>query len=187
MARKLTDRQKVNLIAKWKTGQYTKVQLAKAYKVSESYVRKTIGEIKPENADIVEAAIILEKAKKCDKSAIEVTAINQAVAYRLKKEYSEDNKKVRVYDTSFKILDTIDGILKKGTIEEKVSKGDGIQQFEPRDINADDAVKLATAVDKISVTTNVNQRHGNSQVNIDNTNAQQTKQEIVGYKVQTIE
>lgn len=172
---KLTDRQKINLIAKWKTGQYTKVQLAKAYKVSESYVRKTIGEIPAENADIVEASIILEKAKKCDKSAIEVTAINQAVEYRLKREYSDDNKRVRVYDTSFEILDTINGILKKGTVTEKINKGDGVQDFEPRDINADDALKMANAVDKISQTTNVNSNRAVNEVTVNTqNNVQQT-------------
>jgi len=176
---KLTDRQKVNLIAKWKTGQYEKVQLAKTYKVSESYVRKVIGKIEPLNSDIVEASLILEKAKKCDNSAIEVNEINKAVEYRLKKEYADDKKRVRVYDTSFEILDTINGILKKGTIEEKINKGDGLQQFEPRELNADDALKMANAVDKISQTTNVNERHAKSSVEVNTQNNQQNNIELV--------
>ena len=44
---KITERQKSNIIAKWNTGEYTKVELAKYYKVSESAIRKVIsGETK---------------------------------------------------------------------------------------------------------------------------------------------
>ncbi len=168
---KLTDRQKAYLIAKWNTGQYTKKDLAKTYKISDVMVGKIVGKEEPLHTDIVEASLLVEKAKKFDKSSTEVREINNAVEYRLKKEFSDDNKRVRVYDTSFEILDTINGILKKGTIEEKINKGDGLQQFEPREINADDALKMANAVDKISHTTNVNT--ANSQVQVNNANNQQ--------------
>lgn len=172
---KLSDRQKNNIIAKWKTGQYTKSALAKTYKVDEKTIRNITENIEPKNADFVEATLMLEKAKKSELSPIEIAEIAKAVKYRLEKEFSEDNKRVRIYDTSFKILDAIDGILKKGKVEEKVSVGDGVQQFEERYINANDTEKLANAVDKLSITTNVNQRHSNSQINInnENTNAQQ--------------
>lgn len=39
---KLSDRQKNNIIAKFKTGTYTNIQLAKAYKVSEKTIRNII-------------------------------------------------------------------------------------------------------------------------------------------------
>ncbi|WP_034255379.1 hypothetical protein [Aliarcobacter lanthieri] len=175
---KLSDRQKNNIIAKWKTGQYTKSALAKTYKVDEKTIRNITENIEPKNADFVEATLMLEKVKKSELSPIEITEIDKAVKYRLEKEFSEDNKRVRIYDTSFKILDAIDGILKKGKVEEKVSVGDGVQQFEERYINANDTEKLANAVDKLSITTNVNQRHSSSQVNIQNTNAQQTNIEL---------
>lgn len=167
---KLSDRQKNNIIAKYKTGTYTNIQLAKAYKVSEKTIRNITDGITKEHTDIVEAGVILEKAKKSEKSPIEITEINRAIEYRLKNEYKEDKKRVRIYDTSFKILNTIDGILKKGTIEEKISIGDGVQQFEKRAINAIDAEKLANAVDKLSITTNVNDRHSKSSVEVNNTN-----------------
>ncbi|MCT7528802.1 hypothetical protein N5T79_06550 [Aliarcobacter cryaerophilus] len=172
---KLSDRQKNNIIAKWKTGQYTKIALAKTYKVDEKTIRKITENIEPKNADFVEATLMLEKAKKSELSPIEITEIDKAVKYRLEKEFSDDNKKVRIYDTSFKILNAIDEILKKGKVEEKVSVGDGVQQFEERHLNANDTEKLANAVDKLSITTNVNQRHSTSQINInnENTNAQQ--------------
>lgn len=155
---KITERQKSNIIAKWNTGQYTKTQLGKLYKTSEANIRKMCENKEPENAHIVEAQLYLENVKKCEKSAIEVNEINKAVEYRLKKVYSTDNKTVKVYDTSFKILDKINSILEGGKVTEKINKGDGIQQFEPRELNADDALKLSSAVDKISLTTNVNTR-----------------------------
>lgn len=167
---KLSDRQKNNIIAKWKTGQYTKSALAKTYKVDEKTIRNITENIEPKNADFVEATLMLEKVKKSELSPIEITEIDKAVKYRLEKEFSEDNKRVRIYDTSFKILDVIDGILKKGKVEEKVSVGDGVQQFEERYINANDTEKLANAVDKLSITTNVNQRHSSTQINLNNQN-----------------
>jgi uncharacterized LabA/DUF88 family protein len=39
---KLSDRQKKNILAKWHTGEYSKTDLAKLYKVDESMVRKML-------------------------------------------------------------------------------------------------------------------------------------------------
>lgn len=167
---KLSDRQKNNIIAKFKTGTYTNIQLAKLYKVDEKTIRNITAGLSKDNADIVEAGVLLEKVKKSELSPIEITEIDKAVKYRLEKEFSGDNKRVRIYDTSFKILDVIDGILKKGKVEEKVSVGNGVQQFKERYLNANDTEKLANAVDKLSITTNVNQRHSNSQINVNTQN-----------------
>lgn len=175
---KLSDRQKNNIIAKFKTGTYTNIQLAKTYKVDEKTIRNITDGISKDNADIVEAGVILEKFKKSEKSPIEISEINKAIEYRLTKEFSEDNKKVKIYDTSFKILDLVNSILKKGTVEDKISVGDGIQKFEDRRLNANDAEKLANTVDKISVTTNVNPRHANTNIKVDNNNLQQTNLSI---------
>ena len=175
---KLSDRQKTNIHAKWNTGQYTKTQLAKSYKVDEKVIRNIVGKEEPTNAHLVEASLMIEGAKKSLKSPTEVREIDNAIEYRLKKEYAEDNKRVKIYDTSFEILNTINGILKKGTIEEKISIGDGVQQFEKRAINAQDAEKLANAVDKISVTTNVNDRHAKNSIELNNTNAIQENKTI---------
>lgn len=39
---KLSDRQKKNILAKWHTGEYSKSDLAKLYKVDESMIRKML-------------------------------------------------------------------------------------------------------------------------------------------------
>ena len=175
---KLSDRQKNNIIAKWKTGVYTQRDLAKTYKVDVAIINRIVKEIEKENAELVEAGVLFMNAKKSTKSQQEIAEIDKAIEYRLKQEFTEDNKRVRIYDTSFKILDAIDGILKKGKVEEKVSVGDGVQQFEERYLNANDTEKLANAVDKLSITTNVNQRHSNSQININNENTNATQNNI---------
>ena len=175
---KLTDRKRNNIVAKWKTGVYTQRELAKTYNVDVATINKIVKEIPKENADLVEAGVVFENAKKSTKSQQEISEINKAIEYRLTKEFSEDNKKVKIYDTSFKILDLVNSILKKGTVEDKISVGDGIQKFEDRRLNANDAEKLANTVDKISVTTNVNPRHANTNIKVDNNNLQQTNLSI---------
>ncbi len=141
---KLTDRKRNNIVAKWKTGVYTQRELAKTYNVDVATINKIVKEIPKENADLVEAGVVFENAKKSTKSQQEISEINKAIEYRLTKEFSEDNKKVKIYDTSFKILDLVNSILKKGTVE-----------------------------DKISVTTNVNPRHANTNIKVDNNNTQE--------------
>ena len=69
---KLKDRQRKNIKAKWNTGQYTKTQLAKTYKVDEKVIRNLVGKENPKNADIVEASVMLEGDKKALKNPIEV-------------------------------------------------------------------------------------------------------------------
>ena len=175
---KLSERQKNNIIAKFKTGTYTNIQLAKLYKVHEKTIRNITDGIGKDNADIVEAGVLFEMAKKSEKSPIEVKEIDNAIKYRLEQEFSDNKKRIRVYETSFKILDSIDGILKRGSVEEKISIGDGIQRFEDRSLNADDALKMANAVDKLSVTTNVNDRHATSKVEVNQNQATQLNNNI---------
>ena len=61
---KLTDRQKVNIQSKWDTGNYTKSELAKQYRVDEKTIRKIVGTDDPKNVDIVKAQTELEFLKK---------------------------------------------------------------------------------------------------------------------------
>ena len=79
---KLTERQKKNIIARFKTGEYSKRELAKQYKVNEKTIRViTEGETHT-NAHIVEVGAIYEAAKKSAKSPQEIKAIENAVKER---------------------------------------------------------------------------------------------------------
>lgn len=63
--------------------------------------------------------------------------------------------------------------LKTNTKMEKINVGDGVQNFEPVALGSLDYKNAQDTIDKASITLGINQRHSNSQINInnDNTNA----------------
>lgn len=69
-------------------------------------------------------------------------------------------------------------MIKENKTTDKISVRAGIQQIEPRELDSSDLKNLADTIDKASITLGVNQRHSNSQVNIQNTNAVQTNNNI---------
>jgi hypothetical protein len=164
---KLSDTKRANILAKWNTGQYTKTAIAKQYKVTEKVIREIVGKEKPTNTDFVEAQLSLEKLKKSEKSPNEIKAIDQAVEYRLKKEFSDDNKRIKIYDTADKILDRLNESLEKNTkqivmkVKEYSPDGGTSESLDTVNVelNTTDYKNMADAVDKISVTQNVNDRH----------------------------
>ena len=50
--------------------------------------------------------------------------------------------------------------------------GDGVQSFEPRELNTADLKNLSDTIDKASVTLNVNPRHSTQQINVNTQNNQ---------------
>lgn len=75
------------------------------------------------------------------------------------------------------IFNATEALLKKATrmIEknqtiDRLSCGDGVQNFEPRELNSADFKNLADTIDKASITLGVNQRHSNSQINVNTQN-----------------
>jgi len=187
---KLSDRQKNNIIAKWNTGEYTKIQLAKAYKVNEKTIRDIVGKKEPMNAHIVEASVLVEKAKNSDKSPSEIQAIEQAVKYRLEKEFNADSNKIKIYDVTKDIIDGVSKLIKGGKAQKVVRKGLGlgISSAVPidYDLQVEHYAKAMDTIDKASVTLKVSERHA-PRTEINNNNAQQNNNEIVGYGVKTIE
>ena len=83
-----------------------------------------------------------------------------------------------VFNASEKLLVKATEMIKKGQTVDKINVGAGIQQIEPRELDSSDLKNLADTIDKASITLGVNQRHSNSQVNIQNTNAVQTNNNI---------
>ena len=83
-----------------------------------------------------------------------------------------------VFNASEKLLVKATEMIKKGQTVDKINVGVGIQQIEPRELDSSDLKNLADTIDKASITLGVNQRHSNSQVNIQNTNATQNNIEI---------
>lgn len=64
--------------------------------------------------------------------------------------------------------------LQNNTKLEKISVGQGMQQFEPVGLASSDFKDCQDVIDKASITLGVNPRHATSQVNIANQNQQQT-------------
>ena len=79
-----------------------------------------------------------------------------------------------VFNASEKLLVKATQMIDKNQTVDKINIGAGIQQIEPRELDSSDLKNLADTIDKASVTLGVNQRHSNSQVNIQNSNNQQT-------------
>jgi len=182
---KLTERQKINIIAKWNTGQYTKAELAKAYKISDVMVGKIIGKEKPTNSHIVEAGLIVEKAKKLNKSSAEISAIDNAIKYRLEQEFNDDNNRLKVFDVTGSILDGVKKLIEGGKAQKVTTAniGEGMKEANviETDLQAGDYERAMNTVDKASVVLKVSDRHAPKQ-DINLTNAQQTVTKYVGFK-----
>ena len=175
---KLSETQKNNIVAKWNTGEYNKSQLAKAYKVTEKVIRNIVGLEKPSSVDIVEAQVMLEKYKKSEKSPNEVTAINSAVAHRLKQEFSDDNNRIKIYETTTSIIEKVQTLIENGKAQKATTAnaGDGIIESNiiETDLQSADYKNAQETIDKASITLGVNQRHSSSQLSIQNNQTQNT-------------
>lgn len=69
--------------------------------------------------------------------------------------------------------------LQSNTKLEKISVGQGIQQFEPVGLASSDFKECQDTIDKASVTLGINQRHANSQVTVNNQNNHQNNTNIL--------
>jgi len=175
---KLSDRQKIKIKAKWDTGQYTKVALAKTYKVSDVMIGKIVGSEQPKNSHIVEAQLYIENVKKLEKSSTEIQAINQAVDNKIKEQLSIDNKRIKIDQTTDKILEKVNELLDKGKkqivmkVKEYSKENGSSESLDVIDVDLDtsDFKNMQDTVDKASITNNTNQRHANSQVVVNNQN-----------------
>ena len=168
---KLTDRQKLNIVAKWNTGNYTKTELAKQYKVNEKVIRELVGKEKPINAEIVEAQTKLELFKKSEKSPTEIQAINNAVAENLKVYQDKEKLRKNVFEAQLEVLAEVRNAIKNKRPVEKLNTGGGTQELVEVEYGSSDYKNFAETIDKIGITLEVAPRHAN--IKIDNTNANQ--------------
>ena len=168
---KLTLRQKENIKALYDTGNYSKNSLAKKYKVDEKTVRRIVGKEPPKHKELVEDIVSVEVRKKAELKPSEIRAIDCVVQERLK-----------VDEISTLLLDKMKNHIQNGKAQKVVTTGagNGVSNVEivEHDLQADDYKKLADAVDKISVTTGVNERFSQSQVNIQNNNQNNQQNDI---------
>jgi len=160
----LSTRKKNMIIADWKTGKFKSYNaIAKHYKIDSKTAKKILYGISHENADVVDVCVVAESVKKSVKNPIELNAIEKAVIERIK-----------VDEISNLLLDKMKKHIVNGkaqkVVTESIGEGGSSATVVEYDLQADDYKKLADAVDKVSVTTGVNERFSQSQVNIQNNN-----------------
>lgn len=183
---KLTERQKNNIVAKWKTGQYTLREIANLYKVDHKTIHRIVEDVPKENADIIEAQTQLEILKKSTKTPQEIAEINKSVESRLKAINDSDSLKLKIYETQISAVDLIAKLLNKQKkqvpIKVKQYDSDGRVNGETvkiveLELESSDLKNFVDSVDKASQTIKVNERHANTTIN--NTNAQQNNENTV--------
>lgn len=126
------------------------------------------------NTDYIEAKVNLEEKKGTvlEQSGTVALSIADDIAYE------QIRLKGLVFTGVEKAVKKMTDIIDSGTVEEKINVGDGMQKFEERKINTTDLKNALDGYDKASITLGVNQRHANSQVQINNTNAMQNNNNI---------
>ena len=84
-----------------------------------------------------------------------------------------DAKKIIYSATQLNLVRTMEYLSKNQKLE-KINGGDGVQNFEPVGLGADDFKYCQDTIDKASITLGINPRHANTNIKVDNNNLQQT-------------
>jgi hypothetical protein len=164
----ISTKKKNIIIAMWKTGEFKSfTAIAKHYKISTKTAQKIINETPQENESIVEIGVQYEMAKKSTKNPHEINTIEKVVQERVKASNL-------IYDLTNLNLEKLESHLRENKKSEKINVGDGVHQFEMVELGTSDYKNAQETIDKASITMGVNQRHANSQINVNTqTNVQQ--------------
>lgn len=161
MAR-LTDTQREHILADFHIGK-SQNELAKKYECSPATINKICKGVIPKFKDKVNTVVAIKS---------ELSNESEYQAFTFDKEVNEQlRRRNLVFGGVEKAVKKMNEIIECGMVEEKISVGDGMQKFEERKLNTSDLKNALDGYDKASVTLGINQRHANSQVNINNTNA----------------
>ena len=163
---KITNKIKEKILADFHTGKFSQRELAKKYNASKTTIANLTKGLSPKNDRLVEAQISLLSAQS-SLTTTEMTAIMTAAK-------DEAYNRGLIFNATQKNLAKITQMLDKNTKYEKVGVGDGVQNFEPVELNANDYKALQDAIDKASLTLGVNQRTSSTTIN--NANVQQSEE-----------
>lgn len=162
-------------------------KVSQDFEVSSATVNKIYKSIPKED---------LEKVKDIVKDEVAIKTILSEQSERFSKSFEDKvNDEVRrrglVFNASELLIKRTANVLAENKTVEKINVGDGMQQFESRELNPTDLKNLGETLDKASITLNVNQRHANSQVtvNTQNNNMQQLElnKEVVTQTLENFE
>ena len=162
MAR-LTDKQREDIKNQLILGE-SQYSIARDYEVSSATVNKifkTITEDEFLTNEVKEEIAIKSKLSTQSKSLVK--AFDDKVNDQLR-------LKQIVFNASEKLLVKATQMIDKNQTVDKINIGAGIQQIEPRELDSSDLKNLADTIDKASITLGVNQRHSNSQINVNTQN-----------------
>jgi len=152
---------------------YTQQQLADKYGISKGMVNRYIQPKVNKVNKIIDEEVSIhrdykklqeEKSKHLTKS--EQIEVNKQIESKL---YAEQ----LVNSVVLSSLLANQQILEDGYVEDKINVGDRVQKFEKRKINTSDTLNIINGTDKASITLGVNQRHANSQINVNTQNNMQ--------------
>ena len=164
---KITEAIKEKILADFHTGKFSQRELAKKHNVSKTLIANLTSGLKPKNDHLVEAQISLLSAKQSLNEA-EMTAIMTTAR-------DEAYNRGLIFNATQKNLNRVIDMLDKNTKLEKINVGEGVQNFEPVELNANDYKALQEMIDKASLTLGVNQRGVTTQINNANVQKDETK------------
>ena len=164
---KITEAIKEKILADFHTGKFSQRELAKKHSVSNGTVANLLKGLTPKNEHLVEAQITLLSAQ-TQNSEIEMSSILSAAK-------DEAYNRGLIFNATQKNLNRVIDMLDKNTKLEKINVGEGVQNFEPVELNANDYKALQDMIDKASLTLGVNQRGVTTQINNANVQKDETK------------
>lgn len=175
MAKDLSEKEIKEILADYHTGQYSQRELAKKYARSLGTINKLTKTETPANEHIVNAQVTIFRAN----ALLPSEQMNAIVNTAKDIVYNE----TLAFNASQLALIRSAELLSKNQTYEKINVGDGVQHFEPRELNTSDIKNLTDAIDKASVTLGVNDRFSKSTVEVNNINAQQNQEENITISV----
>jgi len=159
---KLSDKEKKMLIADYKTNRYSQRELSKKYGVSVGTVNKMTKNITTENEHLVNAQIAIYAAQ----TILPIEQMNAIMNAAKDEVYSMG---LAINATQLNLM-RINEALTSNKKLEKISVGQGMQQFEEVSLDSSDYKNMQDAIDKATVTLGINQRHASSQVTVNTQN-----------------
>ena len=163
MAR-LTDSDREKILSDFHIGK-SQNELAKKYNCSPATINKICKGITPKYKDKVNSVVAIKS---------ELSKESEYQSECFDKEVNDLLRRTGIINNLTELnMSKLKNHLTENKKLEKVSVGQGMQDLVEVGLGTSDYKEAQDAIDKASITLGVNQRHSNSQVNIQNTNAQQ--------------
>ena len=163
MAR-LTDKQRDMIISDFNIG-VSQNQLALKYECSPATINKLCKGLEPKYKDKVNTVVSI-KSELSKESEYQSECFDKEVNDKLRREGL-------VFNATEKLLKKASQMIEKNSVVDKINVGDGVQNFEPVGLGADDFKYCQDTIDKASITLGINPRHANTNIKVDNNNTQE--------------